>query len=125
MKYDLNKLIMIGKPTRSMYMSAVAQSSSWKDETLIHLYMNINGQINKERFDIDKSIWKSMKGISKPTDKEFLAYSYILGKGVPRDFNKAFEVYPVRENPICRYTTWLNNGKGISVEKLLFGEEEK
>ena len=118
MKYDLNELIIIGKRARSM---AKAYRKSWSTEGVrFHLYMDLNEYM----FDEDKRFWKIMKRVSQPTDKEFLAYSYILGKGVPQDFNKAFEVYPVRENPICRYAAWLN-GERIFVDELLFGKEEK
>ena len=120
MKYDLNKLIIIGKPRLGDgYAKAVGRATSRNEDPCFHIAM----MSNRRRFDSDKKSLKYLSDYHKGS-KEFLACSYIVGKGVPQDFNKAFEVYPVRENPICSYSAWLN-GKMISVEELLFGKEEK
>ena len=120
MKYDLNQLIKIGKPRLGYgYAKACRRAISRNEDPCFHLAM----AGNRTMFDYHKERLKYLSDYYKGS-KEFLACSYIVGKGVPQDFNKAFEVYPVRENPICSYSAWLN-GKMISVEELLFGKEEK
>ena len=47
--------------------------------------------------------------------------AYIIGKGVSKDFNKAFEVYPDVQNPVCNFMVYMN-GKYITVRELLFDQ---
>ena len=52
-----------------------------------------------------------------------LAKAYIVGKGVPQDFNEAYAVYPSIKNPVGDFLVYIN-GENITVRKLLFGKDE-
>ena len=53
--------------------------------------------------------------------KLLMAKAYILGKGVPRDFNMAFEVYPDPKNPLGNFMIY-KNGTCVTVRELLFDD---
>lgn len=56
--------------------------------------------------------------------KKLLASAYILGRDVPRDFNKAYKVYPEFDNPVGDFSVYIN-GEVVSVRKLLFGKDKE
>lgn len=55
--------------------------------------------------------------------KELLAKAYIVGIGVSRDFNKAFNVFPDPQNPICNFSIYMQDDF-ISIRELLFDNEK-
>ena len=52
-----------------------------------------------------------------------MATAYIMGEGVPCDLNKALEVYPDPNNPVCEFNAFLKDGSTVPVRELLFGKD--
>ncbi|MBE6577802.1 MAG: SEL1-like repeat protein [Ruminococcaceae bacterium] len=117
---ESNMLCEANAPRISLNKKKIVFANIQKSSEPLYLgYCYLTGYGTKK--DINKAtayLKTSDKG------KELLAYAYILGKHVPRDFNMAYEVYPEFDNPVGDFSIYMN-GEIISVRKLIFGKDKE